>query len=381
MTPKPEVSRQFDHRLNHIARAREHETNLVILADDFPGGLQEIFRPLLHRHPPEKQHDLFVLRNRRQRWRGLFGHLDGVVDHLDLLRRHPVPCVDNLRRHATDANDPRRGSHACTLDVIDRLVDVFARAVKFGTVNMHDQGLARRRRHRQPRGESHPVVGMNHFERFLQRQLHRQRRVALNLFHQVAFVLRTSATLDNRIRRASRHERGGRFFSHGRFFGRGGQRFVNLLLHRRGQCLHRRRLSAAGIFGDGLPQHHPRRLSAGFTTHLHQINALLGRGRAIRLQCCRETMNLHVRKAIDDRIKSLFGLRYRGGRFQRIAQREHTLRRAQRNVRRRLLPALFNRNRRGQHKTDFDPHFIQPARKPVASGAQPAGDVGRKFPA
>ena len=45
------------------------------------------------------------------------------------------------------------------------------------------------------------------------------------------------------------------------------------------------------------------------------------------------------------------------------------------------LPALFNRNRGGQHKTDFDPHFIQPARKPVASGAQPAGDVRRKFPA
>ena len=81
--------------------------------------------------------------------------------------------------------------HAATLDVVDTLIDVNARAIELRRVDMYHQRLAGDRGDAQARGVGEPIVRVNHIELKIACGRDAEPRKALDLLHQVAGIILT----------------------------------------------------------------------------------------------------------------------------------------------------------------------------------------------
>ena len=183
LMPDPHLSGQLDRPVHHIPGPSHHEPDIIVDLKNFFRRRQKVFRPLLHRYPADKEHDLFILNpssGAKAPITAAIG-LDTVINHLDLLARHTVTVHDHIPRILAHRDHPVRRVHTGSLDLVDLLVDMLAAAVKFRRMNLNHQRFAAHRRRRHPRRKSHPVVGMDHVETLTHRQPRRRLGIAIDL--------------------------------------------------------------------------------------------------------------------------------------------------------------------------------------------------------
>ena len=190
LVPDAHLGGQLDRPANHVAAAGHDEAYVVHDFEHLLGRGQEVLRPLLHRDPSEEQDDLLVTADGRHRSvvAAAVG-VDAVVDHLDLVGIDVVARGQNVLGQIADRDDAGRGVESGPLDVVDALMDVLAAAVKLGGVNVYYERLARQLGHGHPRRVGHPVVCVDHFERFVASEHRGQAGVVLNFAEHVAAVL------------------------------------------------------------------------------------------------------------------------------------------------------------------------------------------------
>src|SRR5439155_2243709 len=90
-----------------------------------------------------------------------------------------------------DGDDFDGGVHAAALDVVDALIDVQARAVELGRVNVNDQRRALEGGDGHAGGEGHPVVRVHDVETFAACDLGGEGGVALDFVEEVSAVVVT----------------------------------------------------------------------------------------------------------------------------------------------------------------------------------------------
>ncbi len=86
------------------------------------------------------------------------------MHHVDFAGRNVIITDENIGRIV--GNRYHRGSslHSLTLYIINGTVNVLARTVNFGGVNVHNQWFFKRSRQCNRRREGYPVMSMNHVE-------------------------------------------------------------------------------------------------------------------------------------------------------------------------------------------------------------------------
>jgi hypothetical protein len=108
--------------------AGHDEPDIRKLLQNLFGRIEEVLGPFLHRDPADEQHVPVAGGGPRRSGRGSTpcGGVHAVVDDLDLLRRNGVAGDDDVAGIIADRDHPRGRVHALTLDVVDKLVPVFA---------------------------------------------------------------------------------------------------------------------------------------------------------------------------------------------------------------------------------------------------------------
>ena len=89
---------------------------------------------------------------------------DAVVDDVDLRGRDAVSGDAEVLGELAHGDDLHRPVHSASLDVVDRLVDMLARTIELGRVDVDHQRLSGELCDRQTGGVGQPVVGVDHVE-------------------------------------------------------------------------------------------------------------------------------------------------------------------------------------------------------------------------
>ncbi len=130
------------HVVHHVAAAGHDEAHAPVLAKHLCGGLDEIFGTFLHGDAAEERHHPLASGPARQFEQLLRQRYDGVVDRRNLGRVDAVLLDDGAARQVGDGDDVVGMRHAVLLDAEHCRVDVAARAVEVGGVDVYDEGLA-----------------------------------------------------------------------------------------------------------------------------------------------------------------------------------------------------------------------------------------------
>ena len=139
--------REIDHLVHHVSRSRHAESDVARAMEHQAGRLDEIFRSLLHGDASEKRHDL-LLAPMVGPWQGRhlrLERIDRVVDREDLARVLVILVDDRLPRQFAHAHDAVGVVHAVLLYRIDRGVDLSARPVEVGGVDVYAERLSAHR--------------------------------------------------------------------------------------------------------------------------------------------------------------------------------------------------------------------------------------------
>ena len=194
LVPDPDPRGVLDHPHRHVAGARDHELDLVFLLQHPLGGLDEVLGAFLHRDAPEEEDDA-VFRLDRRALLGLgFVLSDAVVDDIDLGIGHAVAFVHD-RLGQTGHRDHAIGTvHARALDVVHLLVDVLARSIELGRVDVAHQRLAGDLLEQQPSGIGQPIVGVDDIEALREPERRDELGVSVSIAEEVAAVTAVSGT-------------------------------------------------------------------------------------------------------------------------------------------------------------------------------------------
>ena len=157
---------EFDHRLHHIARTGEAETDVAGAFEHEGGGFDEIFGAFLHGDAAEEgDHLLLSLGGRatlRHDLADVVGKgVDGVVHRHHFCRILPVVVDDGAACEFRNAHDAVGMIHTVALNGVDGGIDVAARAVEIRGVDVHHEGFSAHLLGMYARGIREPVVGVD----------------------------------------------------------------------------------------------------------------------------------------------------------------------------------------------------------------------------
>ena len=88
-----------------------------------------------------------------------------------------------------DRDNPLSSLHSLSLNIVDFLIDVLARTVKLGGMDVHDQGFFGGFGQSDSGGVGHPVMGMNDVEGVLFCKKSNQAGIASDFCEHVAMVM------------------------------------------------------------------------------------------------------------------------------------------------------------------------------------------------
>ena len=165
-----------------IAVAGHHKLHAVHDIQHALGRADEILRTLLHGNSPEIKHNFITTLD------GLHANaawikVHTVIHNIYFVGVHAVAVHNQVAREHAHGDHANRAVHAATFNVVQRLIHMFARAVKLRAVHMHNKRLASSARNGKTCRIRQPIMRVDHIKGNATRGLQTEARVLLALLN------------------------------------------------------------------------------------------------------------------------------------------------------------------------------------------------------